>query len=79
MPFLFPYRYHGFGQIAAAWFHGSRFIPVQVVVFNNDLIGVLWLKLASFSLLARIKQTFTPNVLKVECGAFHEFERLNVL
>ncbi|KAK4297967.1 hypothetical protein Pmani_022389 [Petrolisthes manimaculis] len=66
-------RYHGLGQIAAAWYHGSRFIPIQVVVFNNDLIGVLWLKLASFSLLSRIKQTFTQNVLKNSRGALHEF------
>lgn len=56
-------RYHGFGQIANVWFQRHKFTPVQVVVFDNDLLGVMWLELQSFSLYSRIKKKFTSNIL----------------
>ncbi|KAK8739748.1 hypothetical protein OTU49_003178 [Cherax quadricarinatus] len=59
-------RFHGFGQVAFLWFQNPHFVPVQVIVFNNDLLGVLWLELEKFSLYSRIKKEFTSNILQVD-------------
>lgn len=56
-------RYHGFGQIAYEGFRRPSFTPVQVIVFNNDLLGVVWIELTAFSLFSRVQRTFTKNIL----------------
>lgn len=60
---FYVFRYHGFGQIAYEGFHRPTFTPVQVIVFNNDLLGVVWIELTAFSLFSRVQRTFTKNVL----------------
>nr|XP_045605623.1 F-box only protein 31-like [Procambarus clarkii]XP_045605624.1 F-box only protein 31-like [Procambarus clarkii]XP_045605625.1 F-box only protein 31-like [Procambarus clarkii]XP_045605626.1 F-box only protein 31-like [Procambarus clarkii]XP_045605628.1 F-box only protein 31-like [Procambarus clarkii]XP_045605629.1 F-box only protein 31-like [Procambarus clarkii] len=69
IPTVCKARFHGFGQIAFIWFQRPSFTPVQVIVFNNDLLGVIWLELNSFSLYSRIKKTFTTNILQVDESA----------
>ncbi|XP_042225217.1 F-box only protein 31-like [Homarus americanus] len=61
LPVTCKARYHGFGQIAYSMFTKPRFTPVHVAVFNDDLVGVIWLELRSMSFYSRIKQKFTPN------------------
>ncbi|XP_069979201.1 F-box only protein 31 isoform X2 [Penaeus vannamei] len=56
-------RYHGFGQIAFEGFQHPNFIGAHIMVFNNDLLGVAWITLESFSLFRRVKNTFTQNIL----------------
>ncbi|XP_047473721.1 F-box only protein 31-like [Penaeus chinensis] len=56
-------RYHGFGQIAFEGFQQPNFIGAHIMVFNNDLLGVAWITLESFSLFRRVENTFTQNIL----------------
>lgn len=57
-------RYHGYGQIAYDGFQHPSYIPTQVIIFNNDLLGVIWMKLSAFSVFTRVDQTFTSNIIK---------------
>ncbi|XP_076039869.1 F-box only protein 31-like isoform X2 [Oratosquilla oratoria] len=57
-------RYHGFGQVAHFDFVQPSFIPVHVMVFSNDVIGVLWLDLECFSAYERIHDSFVEPSLK---------------
>ncbi|XP_042858258.1 F-box only protein 31-like [Penaeus japonicus] len=56
-------RYHGFGQIAFEGYQHPNFIEVHIMVFNNDLLGVAWITLESFSLFQRVEKSFTQNFL----------------
>ncbi|KAK3596890.1 hypothetical protein CHS0354_029077 [Potamilus streckersoni] len=51
-------RYHSKGQIAAFGYQNPSFSNNHWVMFSEDVFGVLWLDLYSFSLFNRIKEEF---------------------
>ncbi|KAG0721409.1 F-box only protein 31 [Chionoecetes opilio] len=58
-------RYHGFGQRAGFGLPRPTIIPVHVVVFNDDLLGVIWIDFEDFTLYSRVKETFTTNNMQM--------------
>lgn len=51
-------RYHGACHLAHTNFINAAFAPAHVIVFNNDLIGLIVMKLRHLFLLTRINRTF---------------------
>lgn len=49
-------RFHGFGQIAGHGFLNPSFTRVHWVIFDEDLMAVLWLELRNLSLFHRVKE-----------------------
>ncbi|XP_076063236.1 F-box only protein 31-like [Oratosquilla oratoria] len=57
-------RYFGCGQIAEIGFRNPNFTPVHLIIFSNDLIGVLWLKYNDINMYERIDRVLTESKLK---------------
>ncbi|KAK7505289.1 hypothetical protein BaRGS_00003451 [Batillaria attramentaria] len=49
-------RYHAEGRIAGHGYHNPSMCKAHFIVFEEDMFGVIWLDLDSFSLFCRVKQ-----------------------
>lgn len=54
LPLVPVCRFEAAGQVARPGFKDPSWVPVQVLVFEGDMLGVSWLTLATFSLFVRL-------------------------
>ena len=48
-------RYQGEGRIAARGFQHAHYVPGQLFLMDNDVIGFLWLQLGTFVVFNRVQ------------------------
>lgn len=49
-------RYQGEGRIAAQGFEHAHFVPGQLFLMDNDVVGFLWLPLGTFVVFSRVDE-----------------------
>ena len=49
-------QFHGQGRIAARGFRHPHFVPGQLFLMDDDVIGFLWLPIGTFVVLSRVPE-----------------------
>lgn len=54
-------QFHGEGRIAARGFRHPHFVPGQLFLMDDDVIGFLWLPIGTFVVFSRVPEDEEPS------------------